>query len=250
MTNSLIVARVFDKEHRNVMRDIRELIQKGMLKNEQTPMFIERLYVNEQIGQQYPMYLMNRDGFTLLAMGFTGDRALEFKMKFLQAFNAMGQLLTSDEYILMRSQQILQKKAELLSQKIEMLQGENRMLLQENKSLVPKAEYTDRVLQAPGNYTHSELAKELGFRSWKDFVEELKKRGIMFRNPGGKYQLYADYSGKGYTTTRTAVYNTATGDGKDTYTVWTEKGRMFLHELFGIDLPAVDGTMFDFTKDN
>ena len=54
-----------------------------------------------------PMFIMNRDGFTLLAMGFTGTKALQFKMEFLGAFNKMESLLNSDDYILMRSQQIL-----------------------------------------------------------------------------------------------------------------------------------------------
>ena len=246
MTNSLIVAREFDKEHRNVMRDIRELIQKGALKNEQTPMFVETLYVNEQNGQQYPMYLMNRDGFTLLAMGFTGERALEFKMKFLQAFNAMGQLLTSDDYILMRSQQILQKKAELLSQKVQMLEGKNALLLQENQELAPKAQYADDVLQSKGTYTHTEMAKELNFRSWNQFVDACKKEGILFKHPGGMYMLYAKYAGKGYMKTRTNTFSHKDGSiGTSTISVWTEEGRRFLHEHFNVALQPIDLTMFN-----
>ena len=124
------------------------------------------------------------------------------------------------------------------------------MLLKENKELAPKAEYTDRVLMAPGNYTHSEMAKELGFRSWKAFVDACNEHGILYKAPGGTYMTYAKYSGKGYTTTRTAVYNTASGDAKDTYTVWTEEGRRFLHEFFGVEMQPIDLTMFDFTKDN
>lgn len=44
---------------------------------------------SNQNEQTYPMYLMNRDGFSLLVMGFTGQKALEWKLKFLEAFNAM-----------------------------------------------------------------------------------------------------------------------------------------------------------------
>ena len=64
------IAEVFGKEHRNVIRDIRDVIKQagGMLKNEQTPMFEETTYIHEQNGQTYPMYYLNRDGFTLLAM--------------------------------------------------------------------------------------------------------------------------------------------------------------------------------------
>lgn len=85
VTSSLQVAETFKKEHRNVLRDIG-----GLLKNEHTQqMFAKDNYVNEQNGQKYPMYYMNRDGFTLLVMGYTGSKALEFKLKYIDAFNAM-----------------------------------------------------------------------------------------------------------------------------------------------------------------
>jgi Rha family phage regulatory protein len=250
VTTSLIVAREFDKEHRNVMRDIRELIQKGVLKNEQTPMFVEKLYVNEQNGQQYPMYLMNRDGFTLLAMGFTGERALEFKMKFLQAFNAMGQLLSSDEYILMRSQQIMKRLNDQLNQRVQMLEGRNALLEQENQELAPKAQYTDDVLQSNGTYTHSEMAKELNFRSWVAFIDACKKDGILFKHQGGMYMLYAKYSGKGYMKTRTNTFSHKDGSiGTSVISVWTEAGRHFLHEHFNVALQPIDLTMFNVEQD-
>ena len=64
-----------------------------MLKNEQTPMFEETTYIHEQNGQTYPMYYLNRDGFTLLAMGFTGKKALQFKLQYIDAFNRMEEML-------------------------------------------------------------------------------------------------------------------------------------------------------------
>ena len=97
VTTSLDIAQTFGKKHNNVMRDIG-----GLLKNEQTQqMFDESTYVNRQNHQEYPMYYMNRDGFSLLVMGFTGKKALEFKLKYIEAFNRMervikeGGLLTS-----------------------------------------------------------------------------------------------------------------------------------------------------------
>jgi len=85
MTSSNRVADVFGKEHRNVLATIG-----GMLKNQQTQnKFTKSTYVNEQNGQSYPMYYMTRDGVTLLAMAFTGKKALQFKIKYIQAFNSM-----------------------------------------------------------------------------------------------------------------------------------------------------------------
>lgn len=85
VTTSLQVAETFGKRHDNVMQAIG-----GLLKNKETrKMFAEGTYTNEQNGQQYPMYYMNRDGFTLLAMGFTGSKAMQFKLQYIDAFNAM-----------------------------------------------------------------------------------------------------------------------------------------------------------------
>lgn len=96
LTTSRTVAEYFEKEHRHVMEAIRSLIAQagGMPKIGQTSVFTETTYINEQNGQAYPMYLINRDGFSLLAMGFTGAKALQFKLKFIAAFNAMEKQLT------------------------------------------------------------------------------------------------------------------------------------------------------------
>lgn len=87
--SSLDVAKKFNKRHDNVLNGIR-----GLLKNEDThKMFKLSHYVEEQNGQSYPMYLMNRDGFSLLVMGFTGKAALEWKLKYIEAFNKMETII-------------------------------------------------------------------------------------------------------------------------------------------------------------
>ena len=82
MTSSLKVAEVFGKLHFNVLNDIRKLVERGVLN------FQESSYVNSQNKQQ-PMFLMDRKGFVLLAMGFTGDTALQFKSKYIDEFYRM-----------------------------------------------------------------------------------------------------------------------------------------------------------------
>ena len=86
VTTSLKVAEIFGKEHKNVIRDIENLLESGGSKLS-GEMFAIGTYENR--GKQYPMYYMNRDGFTLLAMGFTGSKAMDFKLKYIEAFNAM-----------------------------------------------------------------------------------------------------------------------------------------------------------------
>lgn len=95
VTSSLKVAEVFGKRHDNVMRDIENVI-KGLLNFEDTnptELFYLDSYTNEQNGQQYLQYLMNRDGLSLLVMGFTGKKALEWKLKYIEAFNQMEEKL-------------------------------------------------------------------------------------------------------------------------------------------------------------
>ena len=87
VTTSLKVSEVFGKPHGDVIKSIRKLIEDlGQGKISQS--FTEGTYLNQQNKSQ-PMYYMNRDGFTLLAMGFTGRKALQFKVAYIEAFNHM-----------------------------------------------------------------------------------------------------------------------------------------------------------------
>lgn len=100
ITTSRKVAEYFEKEHFNVIRDI-ETIIKQMASVRQpsnlvaAQMFVKSEYQAEEGGRKYPMYLMNKDGFTLLAMGFTGAKALKFKLDFIDAFNRMEKQLAA-----------------------------------------------------------------------------------------------------------------------------------------------------------
>ena len=118
ITTSLLVAETFEKEHRNVLKSIRKLMSATNVAVAQ--MFDETTYVNEQ-GKEQPMFVMNRDGFTLLAMGFSGEKALEFKVKYINAFNKMEAEL--------KSQQTKQlSAAESLLQSVQLLVAHERQL--------------------------------------------------------------------------------------------------------------------------
>ncbi|KOS64661.1 ORF6C domain-containing protein [Lysinibacillus agricola] len=91
VTTSLQVAETFEKEHKNVLQSIENIREElDVLKLQQ--MFFEG---NEpdSYGRDRKTYYMNRDGFTLLAMGFTGKKAFDFKIKYIDAFNQMEQQL-------------------------------------------------------------------------------------------------------------------------------------------------------------
>lgn len=92
VTSSLLVAEKFGKEHKHVLDSIRKLIG-GCAEISADPMFEETAYVNEQNGQVYPMFLMNRDGFSLLVMGFNGKKAMQFKLDYINEFNKMEKMI-------------------------------------------------------------------------------------------------------------------------------------------------------------
>lgn len=92
VTTSLKVAEIFEKEHKGVMKSIRNLTAQNCAVKK---MFVEDSYLNSR-NQQQPMYYMNRDGFTLLAMGFTGSKAMEFKLKYIEAFNKMERIVRQE----------------------------------------------------------------------------------------------------------------------------------------------------------
>lgn len=86
LTTSLKVAEVFEKEHKHVLDAVRKLFTAENSAVKQ--MFQESTYLNER-NQSQPVFVMNRDGFTLLAMGFNGKKALDFKIAYIDAFNKM-----------------------------------------------------------------------------------------------------------------------------------------------------------------
>lgn len=94
VTTSQIVAAYFEKEHRTVLRSINENLA---AQNCAAKFFYTASFLNR--GKRYPMYFMNRDGFSLLAMGFTGKKALEWKIRYIQAFNEMEKQLKEQENI-------------------------------------------------------------------------------------------------------------------------------------------------------
>lgn len=91
VVTSLDVAETFGKEHYHVIEDIREIASKIS-----TPEFSGLFYETEykaSNGKKNPMYYMNRDGFTLLVMGYTGEKAMQFKLAYIKQFNAMEKAL-------------------------------------------------------------------------------------------------------------------------------------------------------------
>ena len=90
VVSSREVAEHFGKQHKHVLDAIDNLVaENSATKN----MFLEQ--TREYRGRDFRFYLMNRDGFSLLVMGFTGAKALEWKLKYIEAFNTMEKELSN-----------------------------------------------------------------------------------------------------------------------------------------------------------
>ncbi len=104
---------------------------------------------------------------------------------------------------------------------------------EENARLAPKAEYAEEVLMSPSCYTMTQIAKSLSMT-----VQELQRRlvdmHIIYRSPSRCWMLYAPYQKQGYEAHRTKTGENLFGDilWTNTYLVWTERGKAFIHSLF------------------
>ena len=100
VTTSRKIAEVFGKEHKVVLKAIRDLeIPENFGRHNFMP---TEYFWKNNLGKtvKYPMYLITRDGFTLLAMGFTGAKALEFKLAYIAAYNEMEKNLHTADSVL------------------------------------------------------------------------------------------------------------------------------------------------------
>lgn len=243
LTNSKLVAEVFGKEHRNVVRDIKNLIEGGVLKNEQTPMFEETTYINEQNKQSYPMFIMNQDGFTLLAMGFNGKKAMEFKLKYIEAFNAMKRQIEQSKpsvpqnYLealksLVKSEEEKQQLALENKQQqatILTISKENMELGNKITEMLPKVSYYDKILQSNATMTITQIAQDYGMSAVR-MNKELESMRIQHK-VRGQWILYGQFLKGGYVHSRAVDIIRKDGQHDVKYnTEWTTKGRIFLYE--------------------
>ncbi|MFY0147843.1 Rha family transcriptional regulator [Bacillus cytotoxicus] len=240
MTDSLIIARMFGKEHKNVMADIRKTIDTlEQLKNSEeikemginmgSLKFQHTSYIHQQNKQTYPKYLLNFDSFMLVTMGYTTQRAMIVKIKYINEFNRMKEYIESQQ-----PNKLPTTFAEALRLAAD-LEEEKQQLLIENQEMKPKAQYFDIVLDSTSTYTVTQIANELGISSAKALNKILHEKNVQ-RRVGGQWVLYAKHQGKGYIDTKTFTFDKNDGSrGSNQQLRWTEKGRRFIHELLNTD---------------
>lgn len=174
VASSRQIAESFGKEHKDVLRAIENIKAQNCAL---TSMFFETTYT-AGTGKAYPMYLMNRDGFTLLAMGFTGKAALEWKLKYIQAFNAMEKQLAQRPQL---------SRAELMAQALIAAHDELEHKDRQIAELTPKGIFADAVNASKKSILVGELAKLLCQNSVQIGQNRLfvwmREHGYLIRDP-------------------------------------------------------------------
>lgn len=163
------IAEDFEKEHKNVLRDIENLVaQNSAVKN----MIIEGAY--ESRGKKYKEYLLTRDGFSLLVMGFTGPKALQWKLKYIEAFNKMEQAIKEQQLPKLSKELqailMLDEKAVEMDNRISNL--EERMTIETGSQKVLCDLVNKKVMSVLGGKdkpAYKELSKKAFSQCWKDY---------------------------------------------------------------------------------
>lgn len=169
------IAEDFEKEHSKVTRDIENLVE-GIAKNGDTynHLFIETQYQNDQNKQWYKEYLLTKDGFSLLVMGFTGTKALTWKLKYIEAFNKMEKAIKGQQVpkLSKELQAILMLDEKTLEIDNRVANLENRMTIETGNQKVLCDLVNKKVMAVLGGKdtpAYKELSKKAYSQCWKDY---------------------------------------------------------------------------------
>lgn len=172
------IAEDFDKRHDNVIRDIENLMNSVGSPQNCGHLFIESQYQNEQNKQWYKEYLLTRDGFSLLVMGFTGAKALSWKLKYIEAFNKMEKAIKEQQLPKLSKELqailMLDEKAVEMDNRISNL--EERMTIETGSQKVLCDLVNKKVMAVLGGKdapAYQELSKKAFRQCWNDFKKIL-----------------------------------------------------------------------------
>lgn len=155
VTDSVKVARVFEKQHKNVMKSIRNILGSAQnLANQKW--FAETTYMDAQ-GKRQPMFLMNRDGFSLLTMSLTGEKAMAFKVAFIEQFNRMEQAIKELAPAAPAIPQTFAQALRLAAEQAETIEAQQKQL----EAQAPKVAFATAIINSPSSCGIDELAKLL-----------------------------------------------------------------------------------------
>lgn len=142
VVSSRVIAKDFSKRHADVIRAIEEYLTDAEVRS--LNYFIESSYIDSK-GEGRKEYLITRDGFSLLVMGFKGKEALQWKLKYIEAFNKMEEMIKNQMVVQLDSYMIADP-LERARKWIEEEQERQRLAL-ENKKLEKDNKHKEEVIE-------------------------------------------------------------------------------------------------------
>lgn len=222
--NSKDISNNFGKEHKHVLRDIesykKDVSNFGLMFFESTE--------PDCYGRQQKIYYMNRDGFSLLCMGFTGSKALEWKLKYIEAFNQMEQTIkkvNSKANLLIA---IYNGGQEAIIASKELAELEKKPLLDQLEEQKPLVDFADTVTKSCDNILMRDMAKLLcdkHINIGEKRLYKLLRNNDVLMSGNEPYQAYVD---RGYFFVKESTYNTPYGEKLNKTTLVTPKGQIWL----------------------
>lgn len=170
VTTSLQVAESFDKKHRHVLSAIDEL-KEGVAEN-WADLFWEDTYVHPQNKQSYRIIYMNRDGFSLLAMGFTGKKALSFKLQYIEAFNEMEDVIRKNTVPQTIEDMMIYQLEEMKDVKKDVSMLKDTMRISGQQEFEIKQKGNIKVMEVLGgkeSRAYEEISKKVFSKFWSEF---------------------------------------------------------------------------------
>lgn len=155
VTDSLLVADKFSKRHDNIIRAIEKL----ELDSNFTELNFELSNYQDSTGRTLKKYIITRDGFTLLVMGFTGKNAMQFKVDYIEEFNRMSEELKQKDYL---NDPFIQLRVNQLKQDA---------LIKENALRIEAIEHDRQMIKAKTNTLR--LAKQGYQKKFKNEIRQL-----------------------------------------------------------------------------
>lgn len=229
VTSSLQIAENFDREHKDVLKIIYK-VQKDVKKAREdsdskkakncafyNDMFLPDKYEVNNNPKKYPMFYINKDGFVLLVMGFTGSKATQFKLRYIEEFNRMEQELKNKNTL-----SLPQDYASALRKLADTVEENEQLKLELAKTKVP---VISEQLELDILYTTEEIAEMVGYSSARKLNQRLEELRIVYFQKG-LWCLYATHKDRGYKDMSTRRKSQ----------LWTSKGVEFIKKsLVGKD---------------
>ena len=223
--SSIEIAELTGKMHKHVMEAIRNMEPAWVKVNGSNFRLVE--YWDSK-GEMRPCYELTKTECLYVATKFNDEARAKLVLRWEQLEREkQSQNALPGNYL-----EALKSLVESEEQKQQLL-IQNEIQAERLKIVAPKAEYYDRTLMAKNTVSTTVIAKELGM-SAVTLNKKLKEMGIQYK-VGQTWVLTSKYQNMGYTDTQT--YTETIDDETRSYvsTVWTQKGREFIHGLFRVN---------------